>query len=234
MTHTNFIQEDDDDWGNLTDPTTTDVTPVTTSPTSSSDNTSSSAPSLGFGGKAVRDAALNLVRDPNFLIPAGAAALGAGALFRTGQRIANVGSDEKKRRGPISRAFRTIVPLGLAGAAAYGGYRMMKNPVSENYNPYASALKPSSVLGGASALAAGLISFPTADALTSGIPNETVRTIANVGSKALLSTVGSALAGYGGWKAGKAIEDAEAARRKKEAQKNRNKYLPDFYYDNFA
>ena len=110
MTYSNFInEEDDDDWGSITNPTTTDVTPVTTSPPSSSDNTSSSAPSLGFGGKAVRDAALNLVRDPNFLIPAGAAALGAGVLFRTGQRIANVGSDEKKKRGPISRAFRTCL-----------------------------------------------------------------------------------------------------------------------------
>lgn len=174
----------------------------------------------------------NFVDDPRNL-----AAVGAGALMLGGLDVArrsNKKNKQGKRPGFLKRTVGTLAGLGLAGAGAYGGYRMMKNPVSENYNPYASALKPSAVLGGTGALAAGLSAFPIADAITSGIPNETVRNIANVGSKALLSTVGSGLAGYGGWKVGKAIEDAEAARRKKEAQKNRNKYLPDFYYDNFA
>ena len=207
-----------------------DITKPATPPDSTTDTTSSD---LGFVGSSIRDAANVLVRDPKFLIPAGAAALGAGALFRTGQRIANIGSGkDKDQRKKGSGFVRNIAGLGLAGAGAYGAYKLMnKKPVSENANPYGAALKPSSVLGGTGALAAGLAAFPVADALTAGIPNEGLRAAANIGAKALLSTVGSGLAGYGGYKAGREIEKAQARAQEKEYKK-RNQYLPDFYYNN--
>lgn len=167
--------------------------------------------------------------------PRNLAAAGAGALMLGGLELArrsNVKDKKKKKPGFLKRTLGTTAGLGLAGAGAYGAYKLMnKKPVSENVNPYGTALKPSSVLGGTGALAAALSAFPVADALTAGIPNEGLRAAANIGAKALISTVGSGLAGYGGYKAGREIEKAQARAQEKEYKK-RNKYLPDFYYNN--
>lgn len=200
-------------------------------------------PTLDFAGKGVRDAALHLVRDPRFLVPAGVAALGAGTLFRTGQRLANVPfpdrDEEDKKRSGLRNTLGTLAGLGLTGAGAYGAYKLMNRPKTVNEsrsNPYSAAFKPSSILGGTLGTAAAIGSFPLADAITSGMKEGPLKTITNIGAKALLSTVGTAAAGYAGYKAGEEIENAQ--RRAEEASEKRrqeqNPYLPKFYDYDYA
>jgi hypothetical protein len=185
---------------------------------------------MGIAYRKAKERVGDFVSNPRNL-----AATGAGALMLGGLELArrsNVKDKKKKKPGFLKRTLGTTAGLGLAGAGAYSAYKLMnKKPVSENTNPYGTALKPSSVLGGTGALAAGLAAFPVADALTAGIPNEGLRAAANIGAKALLSTVGSGLAGYGGYKAGREIEKAQTRAQEKEYKK-RNQYLPDFYYNN--
>lgn len=165
--------------------------------------------------------------------PRNLAAAGAGALMLGGLELArrsNVRDKEKKKPGFLKRTLGTIAGLGLTGAGAYGAYKLMK-PVSENANPYQSAFKPSAILPTAAGTAAAISAFPLADVITSGMKEGPLKTVSNIGAKALLSTLGTAGAGYVGYEAGKAIEREQEKRRRQEMQ-DRNKFLPDFYYDN--
>lgn len=190
--------------------------------------------------KNIRDDISKKALTPEFLIPAGAAALGAGTLFRTGQRLANVPfsdrDDDDKKRSGLRNTLGTLAGLGLTGAGAYGAYKLMNRPktVNENTsNPYSSAFKPSSILGGTLGTAAAIGSFPLADVITSGMKEGPLKTVTNIGAKALLSTIGTAGAGYAGFKAGEEIEKAQKRAEEKKRQEQ-NPYLPKFYNYDFA
>ena len=175
----------------------------------------------------------NTIKDPATLAALGAGALLIGGGIGLGQRLTRQKPADGKRsskKGILGKTARTMAGLGLAGAGAYGAYRMLKPNLGEatEANPYGAAFKPSSVLGGSLGTFAAIGSFPLADYITSGMKEGPLKSVANIGAKAILSTLGTAAAGYGGWKAGREIEKAQEKRRQEKLRKE-NPYLPRFY-----
>lgn len=187
---------------------------------------------LPVGFEVAKEKTQEFLSNPNNLAAIGAGALTLGGLDMI--RRSNKRDDRGRSPGFLKRVAGTGLGLGLTGAGAYAASQLMKPKLSEaQVNPYSSAFKPSSILGGTLGTAAAIGSFPLADVITSGMKEGPLKTITNIGAKALLSTVGTAGAGYAGFKAGEEIEKAQKRAEEKKRQEQ-NPYLPKFYNYDFA